>query len=100
MGGGGAGDREYPRAQPLLRVVNERDVYRDGLTPAGIRKMLLDSLTVRFVRQLLAALGQSVLTIRVVAVGSECGALLHQMTAAVEQIAGRPHLRRIDVGHR
>ena len=96
---GGAGDREFHFAQQFVVVVNESHVQCDGLAHAGLGEVFLHSLAIALVRQLLAELGEVVLAVGILHVGQELRPLAHPMTATAEQIAGRAHLRRIDVGH-
>jgi len=60
--------------------------------------VLFDALAVRLVRQLLADLGQIVLTVRILDVGSEFGALAHQMTPPPQQVPGGAQLGGVDLG--
>ena len=59
--------------------------------------MVGNIVSIRFVRQPLPHLGEMVLTLRIVDVGSQFGALAGEMTATAQYVARRPHLCRIDL---
>jgi hypothetical protein len=79
-------------------VLNEGHIYCESLAHAGIGKVLCHSLALGFVRQLLANLREIVRTRGILDVGSEFGALAHQVTAPAQAIPGGTHFGRIDIG--
>src|SRR5262249_44081258 len=81
---GTARDIEFYFPQELVIVIDEGEIDFNGLADTRIRKMLFDALAVRFVRQLLADLGEIVLTVGILNVGQEFRAFLYQMTATAE----------------
>jgi hypothetical protein len=82
----------------IYNITNEGNVDFNGLAHPRIREVLFHAFAIPFVRQLLADLGEIVLTIGIVEVGQQFGALVHQMTALTPEIPGRPHLRGVEVG--
>ena len=97
VGLGTARKIEFHLAEQLVIVIKERHIYLYRLADTGIGEMVSHVFAVRFVCESFADLGEIVLTIGIVNVGSEFGALARQVTATTEQVAGGPHLRRIDV---
>ena len=98
MNRGTAGDIAFHFAEQLIVVSNEGDLDFNGFPAAGIRQVLLDSLTVGFVGELFADLRQRVLTLGILPVGSECRAFAHHVTAAAQQVARRAQLGGRDRG--
>ena len=92
LGFGTAGEIELHFAQELIVVIDEGNVDFDRLANTGIGEMLGHIFAVGFVGPPFADLGQIVLTIGVMDVGSELGALAGQMTAPAEQITSGAHL--------
>jgi hypothetical protein len=76
--------REFHFAEYLIVVIDESNIYFYGLAHTGIRKMLFDSRTVRFVRELLADLREIVLTSGMLNVSQQFCSFPHPVTAAPE----------------
>jgi hypothetical protein len=96
---GRARNIEFHLTEEFIVVINEGHSQLNGFAHAGLRKVLFDAFPIGCVGQLLANLGEVVLTVGVLDMGQEFRPLAHQMTTAAEQIASRPHRGRVNVGH-
>ena len=93
-------NRQLDVPEPLVVVANEGEVHCHTLLDGGVRKAFGNAVTVGVGGDLRPALRQIVLTIGLLDVRQEFGALAHALYPPPPQVAGRPHLRRIDVGLR
>lgn|GEM_PF-4597694 len=94
---GRARNLQFHFAEQFIVGINERHLHFNRFAHARIGKVICDSLSIGFVRQLFPDLRQVVLTIRILDVPSEFGPFLHQMTPTTEQVARRAHLGGIDI---
>jgi hypothetical protein len=92
------GDLEFPLAQQLVIVSAEGHLHRDRLAHAGLGEVLLHPFAVGFGGQLLADHREVVLAVGILHVGSEVGALAHQVTATAQQVPGGAQLSGIGRG--
>jgi hypothetical protein len=91
---------QFHIAEQAVVVVNEREIDFDALLHRRIGKPLGDAVAVRLVGNLLANLGQVVLTIGILDVPEQLRALAHQVHPAPEQVTGGAHRCRRDRGLR
>jgi hypothetical protein len=79
-------------------VGDEGQVDFAGLLPRWVGNALSDAVSVRLVRDVLAALGQVVWASGMLHMGQQFSALAPQVGAATSEVAGRAHRGGIDLG--
>lgn len=97
---GGVDNVELQVAEQVVVVIDQREVDCDALLHGRIGKAFGYALPVGLVGELFADLGQVVLAVGLLAVGSPRCARAPQVHSAPEQVPGRPHRRGIDIGWR
>jgi hypothetical protein len=79
-------------------VIDKIEIGLDAPSNDGIGELLCDTFSVDFVRDLFAELGEVALTVGVLDVTEEIGALTHEVVATAQEIASSTHAGGIDVG--
>ena len=97
---GGVEEGEFDIAKPLIVIAAEREIHFDTLVHSRISKAFGDPITVGFVGNLFADRRQIILAVGLLDVCQALGPCACQLHPAPEQVAGRPHGSRIDIGLR
>jgi hypothetical protein len=94
----GFDDGEFDVAPQLILVGDERKLHFDALLHRWIGKALGDAIAVRFVGNVFADGREVIHTGGSVDMGQEFAAFARERHASTQQVAGRAHLDRIDLG--
>jgi hypothetical protein len=87
-------------SEQAVVVIDQPEVHRDAFLHGRLRKAFGDASAVGRVGDVLADLGEVVLGLGMLDMGSELRTFSHQMHAAAEQVTGGAHGGGIDIGLR